>query len=144
MLVPFLIINNKQIMIYPETFNNERRYIFSNWSNEDFTGLWEGKEHKIKAGEVKEFPMYLAFHLCKHFVDREMNKSGKSNFMGDDGARKEYEEKTITEITGSTESPALAALKAQIKEELKEAEGKVTKKKEEKAEKKAEFEDLKK
>jgi hypothetical protein len=111
-------------MIYPDTFNNERRYIFSNWSSEDFMGQWGGTEYLIEKGKTKEFPMYLAYHLTKHFVDREMSKSGKSSLLGVDEARKEYEDKTMAEIVAGVDSPALATLKEEIRKEVVEIETK--------------------
>ena len=106
----------------PDTFNNERRFIFSNWSSEDFIGQWGGIEYPVKKGETKEFPMYLAYHLTKHFVDREMSKSGKSSLLGVDEARKEYEDKTMAEIVAGVDSPALATLKEEIRKEVVEIE----------------------
>ena len=111
-------------MQYPDTFNNERRFIFSNWSSEDFMGKWGGVEYLITKGETKEFPMYLAYHLTKHFVDREMAKANKSALIGVDDARIPFEEKTMAEITGNVDSPALANLKAEIKKEVIEIETK--------------------
>lgn len=129
------------------TYNNDRRYIFSNWSNEDFEGQWGGEKTIIKAGETKEFVQYLAFHFTKHFVDREMTKEGKGTVVSVDELRKPYEEKTIAEITAGTDSPALATLKKQIEAEIIETQkgGKVKKeKKEVKEEESKEFSDLKK
>lgn len=132
-------------MIYPDVFNNERRFIFTNNSVEDFIGMWGGIEYLIKKGESKEFPMYLAYHLCKHFVDREITRAGRSSLLGVEEVRKEYEDKTIAEITGSTESPALANLKEEIRKEVIEIEVKKKgrKAKEVKTETKEEFADLK-
>jgi hypothetical protein len=124
-------------MELPATYDNERRYVFSNWTNEDFVGVWGGKTTTIKAGAILEVPMYLAYHYCKHLVDREMNKSGKASLIGDDSVRAPLEEKTICEITAGMDSPALATLKEQIKKEV-EAEPKGDKKS-----KKEEFADLK-
>lgn len=99
-------------------YDNEKRFIFNNWSNEDFECNWGGQSTLIKAGETKEFPMYLAYHFGKHFVDREMIKAGKSNLLGVEEERAVFGKKTIAEITGSTESPAMVALKEKIKKEL--------------------------
>lgn len=104
----------------PDTFDNSRKFIFSNWTNEDFEGTWAGEKSIIKKGETKEFEMFLAFHFAKHLVDREMTKDGKSNLLGVPEERATYEDKTITEIVAGTDSPALAALKAQIRAEIEE------------------------
>lgn len=129
-----------------DIYNNDRRFIFSNWSNEDFIGQWGGVQTLIKAGETKEFVMHLAYHFTKHFVDREMVKDGKGTLIGVDESRKPYEQKTIAEITAGTDSPALATLKKQIEEEVLETQKggkkKVKEVKEEKKEESKEFADL--
>lgn len=106
----------KEITIY----DNNRRFVFNNWSKEDFTGKWGGNTELIKVGEIKEYPMYLAFHYAKHFVDREMFRDKKEVMMGVPEERKKYWDKTISEITGDTESPALVALKEKIRAEIEE------------------------
>lgn len=134
-------------MIKPDTYNNDRRFVFSNWTSEDFTGQWGGVATTIKAGETKEFPMYLAYHFTKHLVDRELNKANKSHLLGVDEERHPLEQKTIAEIGEGTDSPALSALKEKIKEEILEAETKKVKKpvkKEKDIDNKEEFADIKK
>lgn len=129
------------------TYDNERKFLFHNWTSNDFTGMWGGTETVIKVGETKEFPMYLAYHFTKHLVDREMGRDGKEGSMSSIEAREPYETKTISEITAGTDSLALSSIKEKIREEI-EAEinpGKKTKKsakKEEVKESKKEFEDL--
>lgn len=115
-------------MELPTTFDNDRRFIFDNWSSEDFVGTWAGQSTVVKAGTTQEFPMYLAYHFTKHLVDREMARTGKASLMGNDDARKEYEVKTLAEITAGTDSPALSALKEQIRAEVLEQETSTTKK----------------
>lgn len=102
----------------PNVFDNERRFIFTNWTTEDFTGMWEGNATLVKAGATIELPMYKAYIFCKHLVDREMNRDGRETQIGIDEARLVYEAKTIAEITGGTDSPALATLKEQIRAEV--------------------------
>lgn len=130
------------------TYDNERKFIFNNWTSNDFIGMWGGQETLIKTGETKEFPMYLAYHFTKHLVDREMGRDGKEGSMSSMEARQPYENKTISEITAGTDSLALSSLKEKIREEI-EAEvnpskktKKVTKKEIVKEEKSKEFEDL--
>lgn len=113
-------------MKLPDVLDNSKNFVFSNWSNEDFKGVWAKEEFLIKAGEVKEFPMYLAYNFCKHFVDREMEKAGKGAFTGDDNAREPFEQKTIAEITAGTDSPALKAIKEAIKKEVEEVKSEAT------------------
>lgn len=130
----------------PDVYDNTKRFIFSNWTAEDFTAVWAGEVTTVKAGETKELPMYLAYNFTKHLVDREMNRDNKSNLMGIDEERAAYENKTMVEIGEGTDSPALASLKAKIAEEIKEEttkKAKKGKKEEEKVEDKGEFADLK-
>lgn len=105
-------------MEFPSKFNEDNRYIFTNWSNEDFIGVWSGAGTTIKAGATIELPEFKAYHYTKHFVDREMIKAGKEVLSGIDTEREPFEKKTMTLIDGTTESPALASLKAQIKAEM--------------------------
>lgn len=135
-------------MIYPDTFDNDRRFIFNNWSNEDFKCQWGGIEYIVKKGETKEYPMALAYHMTKHFVNKEMFKlKGEVNIEIEE-LRKPYEVKTLAEITGDLDSPALTALKEKIEAEVVENQknGKIKKakiQKEEVTENLKEFADIK-
>ncbi len=51
--------------------------LFTNFSNESFTGYWDGKGRTFKPGEAKYLPDYLAAHFAKHLVNRELLKVGK-------------------------------------------------------------------
>lgn len=131
-------------MQIPDTFDPDRRYVFNNWSDEDFVGQWNGVQTLIKAGEIKELSMYLAYHFTKHFVDREMSKKNQDAFLAVEETRKPYEDKTISEITSGVDSPSLAALKEKIREEVAKEENptvevKKAVKKVKVAEEKAEF-----
>ena len=95
----------------PDVFNNDKQFIVTNWSKDDFTGHWAGQAFTIKAGESRQFPMYLAFHLTKHFVDREMIKEGKERLLAVEEARKDYEDKTMGELSEGMDSPAIQLLK---------------------------------
>jgi hypothetical protein len=104
-------------MKIPESkFDNERRFIFNNWTNEDFIGLWDSVKTEIKAGAIIELPMYKAFFWTKHLVDREMNKAGK--VATDEVARTEMEDRTCTEIGAGVDSPVIASMKEQLRKEL--------------------------
>lgn len=128
-------------MLYPNVFENDKKFIFSNWSKEDFVCKWGGADIVIKTGETKELEMAIAFHLTKHFVDREMNRDKKSHLLGIEEERKQYEDKTIAEILGATDSPAMATLKEQIRKENENVSPKKVSKKEKSGPK--EFEDIK-
>lgn len=110
-------------MITPDTFDNSRKFIFSNWTDEDFIGIWDGQPYLIAKGETKEYQMSLAYHFTKHLVDRELIKANKANLMGVPEERAPLEDKTMAELIAGQDSPALATLKEQIRAELQEAEG---------------------
>lgn len=99
-------------------YDNERRYIFSNWTKEDFVAVFGGVQTLIKSGETIEVPQYKAYHFTRHLVNREMIRDKVDGSMDSPEARKPYEDKTIAEITAGIDSPALASLKEQIAEEI--------------------------
>lgn len=105
-------------MIEPALYDNERRFIFNNWTSEDFPATFGGETTIVKAGETKEFSMFKAYLFTKHLVDREMIRDGKENSMSAQEMRQDYEDKTIAEITSDIDSPALASIKEKIKEEI--------------------------
>lgn len=121
-------------MEYPSRFNEESRYIFTNWSDEDFTGMWNGISHTVKAGAYIEVPEYKAFHYCRHLVDREMRKAGNEATLGVHSAREAMEKKTIVKIGEEAESPVMETIKKQLKKEMES----------DKADSKPEFASLKK
>ena len=47
---------------------------FTNFSNEDFIGIWNKEQFPFKAGETMLLQGYLADHFAKHLVDRELGK----------------------------------------------------------------------
>lgn len=106
-------------------YDNERRYVFTNATKEDFIGTWAGVDTLIKAGESIEVPQYKAYHFTKHLVDREMFKNRQDSSVSSPEARKLYEDQYCMEISAGTDSPALAKIKEKIKEEVEaEATGK--------------------
>ena len=105
-------------MQMPTVFSEDKRYVFNNWTTEDFLGRWNGVEVLIKAGESREVPEYLALNYCKHLVDREMMKDKQETLMAIDEARLPYEEKTVALIGEGTDSPALSSLKEKIRQEM--------------------------
>ena len=48
--------------------------LFVNFTNEDFTGFWDGTGKNIKAGESLYMPDYLARHFANHLTNRELIK----------------------------------------------------------------------
>lgn len=49
---------------------------FTNFSNEDFTWAWGKEPYTVKANETILLPCYLADHLAKHLINRELGKLG--------------------------------------------------------------------
>ena len=113
----------------PDIYDDTKRFIFNNWTSEDFTGSWGGVHTIVKAGDTKELPMSLAYVFTKHLVDRELQKVGKANLLGVDEERAPLEAKTMTEIGEGTDSPALSALKEKIRAEISDNEVKAEAKK---------------
>ena len=46
--------------------------LFTNFSEETFTGYWNGKGKTFKPGQSVYMPNYLAEHFAKHLVNREL------------------------------------------------------------------------
>ena len=42
--------------------------------NENFTHSWDGTPYTIPAGEVRDFPEFLAYHLAKHLAQKIVSK----------------------------------------------------------------------
>lgn len=123
-------------------YENNRMFAVTNWSDEDFTITWEKDEdsqkngtYTLHAGEVKTYPMYLAYYITKNFVDREMFKEADKIPLNPDGsysrqrerlemavanreARKPYEDKTMQEVLAGQESPEITRMRAEIRKQL--------------------------
>ncbi len=106
-------------MQFPNTFDENRRYVFTNCTYEEFVGYWAKEPHLISACEIRELPEYKAYTFCKHLVDRELHKA-KASDTGDTETRRPLEEKTIRAIDLNEESPELVHLRAQIRKEVEE------------------------
>ena len=62
--------------------------LFTNFSNESFTGYWDGKAKIFKAGESRYMPDYLAKHYAKHLVNRELlRRDDNGNLIYKDGEK---------------------------------------------------------
>ncbi len=46
--------------------------LFTNFTDKEFIGYWDGKPKKFAAGQSLYMPDYLAQHLAKHLVNREL------------------------------------------------------------------------
>jgi len=51
---------------------------FTNFTDEDFVGYWDGKGKKFKAGTQVYMPSQLAKHFARHLVNRELLKTDKN------------------------------------------------------------------
>lgn len=80
--------------------------MFTNWSQEDFTGYWDSNPTLIKKGEMIILPRYLAHHFAKHLADRECNRENKPT----DGL---FKNECIAKC--------ISDLNAEVKEEIKDA-----------------------
>lgn len=49
---------------------------FVNFSNEDFTGVYDKQPTTVKAGEEMYLVDHIARHFAKHLIDRELNRLG--------------------------------------------------------------------
>lgn len=120
-------------------YDNKRMFAVTNWSDEDFKINWRDESgdnwYTLHAGEVKTYPMYLAYFITKNFVDREMFKAAEKVPNNPDGSpsrqrerlematvnkelRKPYEDKTMQEVVEGKESPEVTAMRAKIRQEL--------------------------
>ena len=55
---------------------NMRTALFQNWTEETFTGWWDGKSRKFPPGKSEWMPDYLAKHFAKHLANRELLRTG--------------------------------------------------------------------
>ena len=56
--------------------NMSNTALFTNFSNEEFIGYWDGKPKKFAPGQSLYMPDYLAKHFAKHLTNRELIKKG--------------------------------------------------------------------
>lgn len=49
---------------------------FTNFTDEEFEGAWDGKVKRFKPGQSVYMPDYLAQHYAKHLVNRELLRRG--------------------------------------------------------------------
>ncbi len=127
-------------------YDPRRNFAITNWSDEDFSIFWTTEivggnglidgpkvEYTVLAGEVKTFPMYLAYYIAKNLVDREMYKiAAKATpdskererlefAVANKDLRKPFEDKTMQEVIAGQESPEIKAMRAKIRQELVES-----------------------
>lgn len=64
--------NRRKNGVFASRETNMKTALFTNFSNEDFTGYWDGKGKTFKAGQSMYMPDYLAQHFAKHLTNREL------------------------------------------------------------------------
>ena len=124
-------------------YDKTKRYMFNNWSNEDFIQHF-GQEAvyndtnvivtkpaydlRINAEEMRELGQFEAFICARHFVNREIMREALAEddqkkreriemSMGNKDIRKPFEDKTIQEIIAGEESPFMKDLRDKIRAE---------------------------
>lgn len=112
-------------------FSLTKSYFINNPTDEDIIVTWALKEPEargsgtyiIKAGDKGgPYPQFLAYHILKALVSREMQKDGKSKFFGSAQMREPYEKKYLMEIEQKEgqEDPLTASIRAQERAKLME------------------------
>lgn len=66
----------------PESFETVPFY---NFTSEDFIeeqgAMWNSRPYLVKAGEIKFYPVFLANHLCKHLINRELMRTNENALL---------------------------------------------------------------
>lgn len=97
-------------------YDNSKKYIFTNATDENFTGMWGGNPETIPAGESRLLEEYLAYHYAKHLTDREMMKQNKP--FADKKMREEYFAKFVSEVPAGVD--VMSFLKKQMQDKVNE------------------------
>ncbi len=58
-----------------------RTALFTNFTNEEFTGYWDGKGKSFKPGQSLYMPDYLARHFAKHLTNRELLRTNPNGSL---------------------------------------------------------------
>jgi len=71
---------------------------FYNFTSDDFTveqgAMWNSRQYEVKAGEIKFYPVFLANHLCKHLINRELIRENEA-IMNDKKSREKLRDKIL-------------------------------------------------
>lgn len=129
----------KSFLDFEGLYDPKRNFAVTNWSDEEMTVNWRDDTgdnfYTLHPGEVKTYPMYLAYYFTKNFVDREMGREAEAipnlpdgtptkakerleMAMNNPDLRKPYEDKTMQEVIPGKESPEVTAMRAKIRAEL--------------------------
>lgn len=94
-------------------FDVNRQFIINNATDEDIEVTWSLKQpeekgagtYKIRAGESGgPYPHFLAYHIVRALVSREMQKKGETRLFASAVHRRKYEEKYLQEVTPKQEA----------------------------------------
>lgn len=108
-------------------FDLSQQYWINNATNEDIEVKWGAKEpeargsgtYYIKAGEKGgPYPEFLAYHIVKALVSREMMKDGKEKFFGSAEMRAPYEDMFLMPIPQDSEDPVLAKIREEERQKI--------------------------
>lgn len=70
----------------PASRNKMKTATFTNFTDRDFTGYWDGKAKLFKPGASVCMPAYLAAHYAKHLTNAELLRTDKEgNLLHRDG-----------------------------------------------------------
>ena len=61
--------------------------VFYNFTDTNFTFVYDKETYMVKAGDRESFPEFLALHGAKHLVDRELIRNGKVKQLNDTNER---------------------------------------------------------
>lgn len=88
-------------------FDINKKYFINNSTDEDIEVRWGAKEptargagtYLIKSGEVGgPYEEFLAYHITRALVSREMQKDGKQKFFGSGEMRAPYEKRFMIPV----------------------------------------------
>ena len=65
----------------PSIKNSMKTALFTNFTDADFTGYWDGKGKKFIPGQSLYMPDYLAQHFAKHLTNRELLKVDRNGTL---------------------------------------------------------------
>lgn len=108
-------------------FDISKQYMINNTTDEDIEVKWGAKEpeakgsgtYLIKAGEMGgPYQQFLAYHIVKALVSREMMKAGKAKFYGSAEMRAPFEDKYLVEVKQGEENPMIAKLREEERTKL--------------------------
>lgn len=113
--------------------------LFTNFSEEEFIGVWNKKPYPFKPSASQPLPGYLAEHFAKHLIDREINKrinkgektdSGHELMTNNKVEREKYMNKCVTNLGDEVEDETEMEVNV-LKHKFKKSSKKKDEKKEE-------------